>query len=386
MNIQKPSFIDLDSSATTPVSPGVLESMIPYFREDYGNPSSPYPLGERAKEAVSQAREKLAWLLSAQSREILFTSGGTESNQTAVRGALSARPGKKEILISSIEHSSILGLAPFLEKEGYKVTLLPVNPCGRIEPETVRNALSENTALVSVMWVNNETGAIQPIEEIVADAHKAGALVHTDAVAATGKIPIDLSKVRVDSLSMSSHKIYGPKGIGALFLRKGETFSSLMPGSQERKRRGGTENVPGIVGLGYAAVEAAEFLQNSIAKITLLRDHLEESLMDYFPFIRRNGPKEPSFRAPHITNLGFLGIAAEKLLMDLVREGIYVSMGSACSSGSIDPSHVLTAMGQTREEALSALRFSLGRSTTARDIDRTTTILSGILKEKRRAS
>ena len=177
---------------------------------------------------------------------------------------------------------------------------------------------------------------------------------------------------------------------GIQLLDLSEDFKSLFhfskPGSQERKRRGGTENVPGIVGLGYAAVEAAEFLQNSIAKITLLRDHLEESLMDYFPFIRRNGPKEPSFRAPHITNLGFLGIAAEKLLMDLVREGIYVSMGSACSSGSIDPSHVLTAMGQTREEALSALRFSLGRSTTARDIDRTTTILSGILKEKRRAS
>ena len=274
MNNQNPSFIDLDSSATTPVSPGVLEAMIPFFREEYGNPSSPYPLGERAKEAVSQAREKLAWLLSAQSREILFTSGGTESNQTAIRGALSARPGRKEILISSIEHSSILGLAPFLEKEGYKVSVLPVNPCGRIEPETVRNALSEDTALVSVMWVNNETGAIQPIQEIVADAHKAGALVHTDAVAATGKIPIDLSKVHVDSLSLSAHKIYGPKGIGALFIRKGETFSSLMPGSQERKRRGGTENVPGIVGLGYAAVEATEFLQNSIAKITLLRDHL----------------------------------------------------------------------------------------------------------------
>ncbi len=386
MNTQRLSFIDLDSSATTPVSPGVLDAMMPFFREHYGNPSSPYPLGEQAKEAVAQARGNLAQFLSAEPREILFTSGGTESNQTAVRGALSARPDRKEILVSAIEHSSILGLKPFLEKEGYKVSILPPTPYGRIDPETVKAAISENTALVCVMWVNNETGAIQPVGEILDVAHQAGALVHTDAVAATGKIPIDLARIRVDSLSLSGHKIYGPKGIGALFLRKGETFSSLMPGSQERKRRGGTENVPGIVGLGQAALEAKEYLETCIEKTTLLRDHLEESLMDCFPFVRRNGPRESFLRAPHMTNLGFLGIAAEKLLLDLVREGIYVSMGSACSSGSIEPSHVLTAMGQTREEALSALRFSLGRSATARDIDRTTTILSGILREKRRAS
>jgi cysteine desulfurase len=357
----------------------VLEAMLPWFREEYGNPSSPYPLGERAKEAVREAREILSGFLGCESREILFTSGGTESNQTAVRGALSARPDRREIVLSSLEHSSILGLPPFLEKEGYTVFLLPSGSDGRIDPRELKRVVSDRTALVAVMWVNNETGAIQPVEEIAAVAHEAGALVHSDGVAASGKIPVDLSKVRVDSFSLSGHKIYGPKGIGALFLRKGENFTPLMPGSQERKRRGGTENVPGIVGLGKAAQESDEFLRNGPQKLGLLRDRLEDSLLARFPFIRRNGPADRSFRAPHIANLGFPGIPAEKLLMELVREGICVSMGSACSSGSVDPSHVLTAMGQSREEALSALRFSLGRSTTGEEIDRTAGLLLEIL-------
>jgi cysteine desulfurase len=371
--------VDLDSSATTPVSEGVLEAMLPYFREEYGNPSSPYPLGERAKRAVSDARDSVARLLSAESREILFTSGGTESNQTAVLSALCARPDRRRVVVSSIEHTSILGLLPFLEKEGVSVTLLPAKKDGRIDPEDVRRAVDDRTALVVVMWVNNETGSIQPVREIAKIAHEVGALFHSDGVAATGKVPVDLALVPADSFSLSGHKICGPKGTGALFLRKGTIFSPLMPGSQERKRRGGTENVPGVVGLGRAARESEDFLKSGADWAALLRDRLEGNLCARFPFVRRNGPKDPSFRAPHIANLSFPGIPGEKLQIELAKEGICVSMGSACSSGAIDPSHVLTAMGQSREDALSALRFSLGRQTTEKEIDRTIVALSEIL-------
>lgn len=381
-------FVDLDSSATTPVSEGVLEAMLPYFREEYGNPSSPYPLGERAKRAVSEARESVARLLSAESREVFFTSGGTESNQTAVRSALCARPKRRRVVVSPIEHSSILGLLPVLEKEGYSVTLLPAGSDGRIDPEAVRDAVDEQTALVAVMWVNNETGAIQPVREIARIAHEAGALFHSDGVAAAGKVPVDLTMVPADSFSLSGHKICGPKGTGGLFLRNGVDFSPLMPGSQERKRRGGTENVPGIVGLGRAARESEDCLKIWAEGAGILRDRLEGALFTRFSSIRRNGPRDPSFRAPHIANLSFPGIPGEKLLIELVREGIYVSMGSACSSGSVNPSHVLTAMGQSREDALSALRFSLGRTTTAEEIDRTVRALTDILDRHgiRRAS
>jgi len=382
------SFTDLDSSATTPVSERVLAAMLPWFKERYANPGSPSPAGERAKSAVSEAREEIANFLSAEPREILFTSGGTESNQTAIRSGLRARPGRRKILVSAVEHSSILGLAPDLRGQGAEVIVIPSRSDGRIDPGAVSRLIDHETALVAVMWVNNETGAINPVREIGEIAHSAGALFHCDGVAAAGKVPVDLRTVGADFLSLSGHKIHGPKGTGVLFARHGESFHPLMPGSQERKRRGGTENVPGIVGLGEAARESGEFLALGAGTMERLRNRLEEGVFSLCPEARRNGPGPGEFRAPHIANLRFTGTPGEKILIDLVREGIYVSMGSACASGSMEPSHVLLSMGLSREEALSSLRFSLGRGTVPGEIERTLSALSRILgrKPERRVS
>lgn len=373
------SFIDLDSSATTPVSERVLAAMLPWFCEVYANPGSPNPEGERAKAAVMAARESLAEFVGAEPREILLTSGGTESNQAAVRSALRSRPGRGTLLLSAIEHSSILGLVPDLEREGFTVHLIPAGKDGRVDPAAVSARADSRTALVAVMYVNNETGAINPVEEIGEIAHRAGALFLCDGVAAVGKLPVDLRRIPADFLSLSGHKIHGPKGTGALFIRKGESFHPLMPGSQERKRRGGTENVPGIVGLGEAARESRELLAEGAETVKRLRDRLEEKIFSLYPKAWRNGPEHASHRAPHMTNLCFPGIPGEKILLGLVREGIYASMGSACSSGAMDPSHVLLSMGLTREEALSSLRFSLGRRTRPEEIDRTLSALGRIL-------
>ena len=368
--------VDLDSSATTPVSRRVLEKMIPYFREEYGNPSSPYDAGERAKMAVTEARLAVASFLGAESREIVFTSGGTESNQAAVRSSLLQRPDRRTVVLSAIEHSSILGLADEFERNGYRVRRVRPRPDGRIEAEDVDEAVTMDTALVAVMWVNNETGAIAPVGTIAEIAHRKGALFHCDGVAAVGKVPVDLSAVGIDSLSLSAHKIYGPKGAGALFVRRTEGFHPLIPGSQERKRRGGTENVPGIVGLGEATREAMDFLSSGVEPVKRLRDRFEHGLLERFPGARRNAPAEEDVRAPHMTNVLFPGIPGEKLVWFLGKRGIRVSMGSACSAGSVEPSHVLLSMGLTREEALSSLRFSLGRQVTEADIDRTLAVLS----------
>lgn len=373
------SVVDLDSSATTPVSDRVMAAMLPWFRELYSNPGSPNPEGERAKAAVMEARESLAEFLGAEAREILFTSGGTESNQTAVRSALRARPDRRTVLLSAVEHSSILGLVPDLQREGWRVLTIPPGKDGRIDPGDVARLADHDTALVAVMVVNNETGAINPVEEIGEVAHRAGALFLCDGVAAVGKIPVDVKRVPADFLSLSGHKIHGPKGTGVLFIRKGDAFHPLMPGSQERKRRGGTENVPGIVGLGEAARESREFLVEGPGRLERLRDLLEEGVFSLCPEARRNGPENSSLRAPHMANLCFPGIPAEKVLLALVREGIYASMGSACSTGSVEPSHVLLAQGLSREEALSSLRFSLGRRTSFVEIDRTLSSLGRIL-------
>ena len=373
------SFVDLDSSATTPVSERVLAAMLPWFGEVYANPGSPNPEGERAKAAVMAARESLAEFLGAEPREILLTSGGTESNQTAVWSALRSRPERRTLLLSTLEHSSILGLVPDLEREGFMVHLIPAGKDGRIDPAEVSSRADNTTALVAVMVVNNETGAINPVEQIGEIAHRAGALFLCDGVAAVGKIPVDVRKIPADFLSLSGHKIHGPKGTGALFIRKGETFHPLMPGSQERKRRGGTENVPGIVGLGEAARESRELQVEGAERVQRLRDRLEEGVFSLYPKAWRNGPENSSYRAPHMANLCFPGIPGEKILLGLVREGIYASMGSACSTGALDPSHVLLSMGLSREEALSSLRFSLGRRTRPEEIDRTLAALGRIL-------
>jgi cysteine desulfurase len=380
--------VDLDSSATTPVSERVFSAMTPWFRERYANPGSPSAAGERAKEAVGVARTSLSEFLGCEPREIVFTSGGTESNQTAIRSALRTRPERRTILVSAVEHSSILGLSSDLEREGVRMVTIPVGEDGRVDPSEVARLVDRETALVAVMWVNNETGTINPVREISGIAHEAGALFLTDAVAACGKVPVDLREVPADFLSLSAHKFYGPKGIGALYVRKGEDFRPLIPGSQERKRRGGTENVPGIVGLGEAALESREFLREGPARLALLRARLEAGVLGLGRGIRRNGSADESHRAPHIANLSFPGTPGEKILLSLGREGIAVSMGSACSSGSMEPSHVLLAMGLSREEAMSSLRFSLGRETESGDIDRTVAALARILTqdEQRRVS
>lgn len=386
--MSSPSVLDLDSSATTPVSERVFAAMTPWFREGYANPGSPSAAGERAREAVGEARIQIALFLGAEPREILFTSGGTESNQTAIRSAIRARPGRRTVLVSAVEHSSILGLGPDLDREGIRMVRIPAREDGRIEPSEVARLVDGETALVAVMWANNETGAINPVREIAGIAREAGALFLADGVAAAGKVPLDLREVRADFLSLSAHKFHGPKGIGALFVRKGADFYPLLPGSQERRRRGGTENVPGIVGLGEASRESREFLGEGAPRLARLRDRLEEGLFSLGNGIRRNGPADEGLRAPHIANLRFSGIPGEKILLSLGREGIAVSMGSACSSGSMEPSHVLLAMGLSREEAMSSLRFSLGRDTRSGDIDRTVAALGRILgqEEKRRVS
>ena len=386
--MSSPSVLDLDSSATTPVSERVFAAMTPWFREGYANPGSPSAAGERAREAVGEARIQLALFLGAEPREIVFTSGGTESNQAAIRSAIRARPGRRTLLVSAVEHSSILGLGPDLDREGIRMVRIPAREDGRIEPSEVARLVDGETALVAVMWANNETGAINPLREIAGIAREAGALFLADGVAAAGKVPLDLREVRADFLSLSAHKFHGPKGIGALFVRKGADFYPLLPGSQERRRRGGTENVPGIVGLGEASRESREFLGEGALPLARLRDRLEEGLRSLGTGIRRNGPADARLRVPHIANLRFSGIPAEKILLSLGREGIAVSMGSACSSGSMEPSHVLLAMGLSREEAMSSLRFSLGRDTRSGDIDRTVAALGRILgqEEKRRVS
>ena len=371
MNAPADLPVDLDASATTPVSRRVLDRMLPYFRVEYGNPSSPYEAGDRARAAVSEARASVASFLGCESRDIVFTSGGTESNQAAVRSALRQRPDRRSIVVSAIEHSSILGLVPEFESNGYRVRRIDPRTDGRIDATDVEEAVDSDTALVAVMWVNNETGAIAPVAEIAEIAHRKGALFHCDGVAAVGKVPVDLSSVAIDSLSLSAHKIYGPKGAGALFVRRTETFHPLIPGAQERKRRGGTENVPGIVGLGEAARESMEFLASGTDSLKQLRDRLERGLLDLFPGARRNGPAEEDGRAPHMTNILFRGISGEKILWSLGKAGIQASMGSACSAGSVEPSHVLLSMGLNRVEALSSLRFSLGRHLSDTQIERT---------------
>lgn len=381
-------FVDLDSSATTPVSERVLAAMLPWFREVYANPGSPSKAGERAREAVAESRSHLAAFLGADPREIILTGGATESNQSAIRSALRARPERRTLLVSSVEHSSILGLASVLEGEGVKVVTIPAGRDGRIDPLEVARRVDSKTALVAVMWVNNETGALNPVAKIAEIAREAGALFLTDAVAAAGKVPIDLSQVQADFLSLSAHKFYGPKGIGALFVRKGTEFFPLLPGSQERRRRGGTENVPGIVGLGEAARESREFLVDGPGRLSALGTRLEEGLRSLDLQGVRNGPESDLFRAPHIVNMRFSRTPGEKVLIELGREGIGVSMGSACSAGSMEPSHVLLAMGLTREEAMRSVRFSLGREASSCDIDRTIEALGRILEtnEQRRVS
>jgi cysteine desulfurase len=377
--------IYLDNSATTRVDDLVLEAMLPCFRENFGNASSVHLFGQEARAIVEDARRSIAELLGAETREIVFTSGGTESDNAALWGIFrsGARPGN-HIITTKIEHPAILATCKHLESSGAEITYAPVDASGLVDPKAIEAAIHENTILISVMHANNETGVIQPIEEIAQISRKHGIPLHTDAVQSIGKIPTKVRDLSVDLLSMSGHKIHGPKGIGVLYIRKGTRIAPFMTGgSHERKRRAGTENVPSIAGLGVAARLAGERLPEMPKRIARLRDRLEQEAMTRIPGVRVNGQ---AARLPNITNLSFDGLEGEAAVIALDLEGIALSTGSACSSGSLDPSHVLIAMGLRPEVVQSSLRFSLCYYNTEEEIDRTLQTLEAIVLRLRKLS
>jgi cysteine desulfurase len=375
------SPIYLDYNATTPMDPRALESMIPYMREHYGNPSSIHSYGSRAKAALDESRERVSDLISTKPKEIFFTSGGSESNNAAIIGAAYALKEKGNHLITTkIEHASILETFRFLANHGFKVTLLGVNEHGLIDLDELRESIIDETILVSVMFANNETGVLMPIKEIAALVKEKGIVFHTDAIQASGKIDISLNDISVDIISISSHKMYGPKGVGALCIRNGLRIDPLIHGGgQERGRRSGTENVPAIVGFGKACEIAKEELksQKSEVRIKAMRDRLHKGITDTIDRLRLNG--HPEIRLPNTLNLSFEDVEGESLVMSLDLEGIAVSTGSACSEGNVDPSHVLLAMGLSKQQASSSIRFSLGRFNEEKDVDRVLEVLPGIV-------
>ncbi|TWA94827.1 cysteine desulfurase [Azospirillum brasilense] len=368
-------MIYLDNNATTPLAPEVREAMLPHLFGEFGNPSSPHAAGMAAKRAVGEARAQVAALVGAKTADILFTASATEANHTALIGTLRAvaaeHPERRHLVTTAIEHPSTLMLAGDLERQGWRVTVLPVDGTGTIALADLRDAVTPDTALVSVMWANNETGAIQPVGAAADIAQARGALFHTDAVQAAGRVPIKVDAVNADLLTLSAHKMHGPKGIGALFIRKGVPFTPLIHGHQERHRRGGTENVPAIVGFGAAAGRAAAMVAEA-GDMAILRDRLERGVLAGWPGSRVNG--EGADRLSNTSNIRFADpqgrpLDAEELLMRLDRAGIAVSMGAACASGGNEPSHVLTAMGLTPAEAAASLRFSLSRYNTAEEVE-----------------
>ncbi|MCK4413366.1 MAG: cysteine desulfurase NifS [Candidatus Eisenbacteria sp.] len=365
------AYIYFDHNATTPLDPAVLEAMMPFLHEAHGNASSFHSPGREAREAVDLARKQVASLIGAQPAEIVFTSGGTEADNHALRGVIArvkAGAGQPPHLVTSaIEHPAVLNTAQMLEQQGCAVSYLPVDEYGRVRPEDARSAINDATALVSVMLANNEVGTIQPVAAIAAIARERKAIMHTDAVQGLGRIPVDVDALGVDLLSISAHKVYGPKGIGALYIRRGTRIAPLIYGGhQERRRRGGTENVPAIVGFGRACELAGELLAESAAREARLRDRLEQGIRERIEHVRING--HPSERLPNTLNVGFTFVEGESLLMNLDIERVAVSTGSACSSGDLQPSHVLLAMGFEAEAAHGTLRFSLGRRTTEEEI------------------
>ncbi|MFY9574036.1 MAG: cysteine desulfurase NifS [Blastocatellia bacterium] len=382
----------LDNSATTAMAPEVIEAMIPYFADEMGNAQSVHSFGQRAKAAVEKARREVAALINASPAEIVFLSGGTEADNLAVRGIAQAhRENGRHIITTRIEHPAVLATCESLEAEGYRVTYLPVSGFGLVSVDDVREAICDDTILISVMLANNETGTIQPIEKIagvVAEARARGLIhlhLHTDAVQAVGKTPVDVQRFGPDLLSLSGHKFHGPKGSGAVYIRKGTRLTKLLYGGHhERDRRAGTENVPGIAGLGRAAELARTKLHERTSRMRELRDYLEGQVMSLIPDTRVNGDKE--LRVPNITNLSFDGVDGESLLIALDLKGIAVSTGSACASGSLEPSHVLQALGLTREQVRGSLRFSLSAYTTREEIDYVLSVLRETVTRLRQMS
>jgi len=375
----------LDHSATTPVDARVLEKMLPYFSQTFGNASSLHSAGREARMALTDAREILAGCLSAAPAEIIFTSGGTEANNLAIKGLAGLQAEKRHLITSAVEHHAVLRTAEFLGKKGFQVTCLPVDADGRVDPESVAKNIRRDTFLISIMHANNEVGTINPIQEIgeIARAHKIP--FHCDAVQSFGKLPIDLKRMKIDLLTLSGHKIYGPKGIGALYVRKGLRLEKqLHGGHHEADRRAGTENVPGIVGLAEAARICHQQMRADEPRIAGLRDALSRKIIEQIPRVHLNG--HPTHRLAGHLNLTFEGIEGEALLLSLDLKGIAASSGSACTAGSTSSSHVLLAMGRTPFLAQSSIRLTLGRETTAEDIDYVAAVLPEIVTRLRKLS
>ena len=378
--------IYMDNAATTATRSEVLEAMLPYFTEHYGNPSSIHSVGRDARKAVENARRQVAAAIGADAREIYFTAGGSESDNWAIRCAAAALESKgKHIITSAIEHHAVLHTCEYMEKQGYRVTYLPVDENGLVSPEAVKKAICPDTVLISIMAANNEIGTIEPIAEIGAIAKEAGVLFHTDAVQAVGAIPIDVNALNVDMLSMSGHKFHGPKGIGALYIRKGVKIGNLIfGGAQERGLRAGTENLPAIVGIGKAIELAVAELPDYTRRMTALRDRLIDGILKEIPDVRLNGDRVK--RLPANVNVSVRYVEGEALLMRLDLAGVEGSSGSACTSGSLDPSHVLLAIGLPHEIAHGSLRLSLGTENTDEDVDAVLRELPGIVENLRAMS
>ncbi len=378
-------IIYMDNNATTRVNPKVVEEMIPFYSKFYGNPSSMYSFAGVVGNQLEEARAKVAALISVQPEEIIFTSCGTESDSTAIYSALNSNPEKKHIVTTRVEHPAIKNLFENLAKKGYRVTFVPVDKMGRLDLDKLYTSLDDDTAVVSIMWANNESGVIFPIEEIAPFVKNRGIVFHTDAVQAVGKIPLDVRKVGVDMLSVSGHKLHAPKGVGALYVRKGTMFSPfLIGGHQERGRRGGTENVASIIGFGKAAELAAEHIDQMQTHVSPLRNKLESGLLKKVSHARVNG--DPETRLPNTTNIGFDYVEGEAILLMLNELGICASSGSACTSGSLEPSHVLRAMGVPFTSAHGSIRFSLSLYNTEAEIDYVIEKVPPIIKRLREIS
>ncbi len=379
------NVIYFDNNATTNVAPEVLEEMLPYLKEFYGNPSSMHSFGGKVHKKLEEAREKVANLLNSSPTEIVFTSCGTESNNFAIRGVLEANPEKKHIITTRVEHPAVLNVCKYLSKKGYDVTFLKVDNKGQIDLDELRDSLRDDTAIVSIMYANNETGVIFPMEKIAQIVKSRGIILHVDAVQAVGKIPIDLSKLPIDLLSSSGHKLHAPKGVGFLYIRRGTKIKPFMLGGhQERGRRGGTENVASIIGLGKACELAMNSFEEEMTKVKGLRDKLENFILENIPYTHVNGDREN--RLPNTTNVSFEFIEGESILLMLDKYGICASSGSACTSGSLEPSHVLRAMGVPFTLSHSSIRFSFSRYNKEEEVDRCIQVLPEIIDRLRSIS
>jgi cysteine desulfurase len=382
MKMNRQSVYYFDNNATTQVAPEVIDAMLPFLRDLWGNPSSAYHFGHQLAANVEEARAKVAALINADPRELIFTSCGTESNNSAIHSALVTQPEKRHVLTTSVEHSANIKFCAALQKQGYEINLLPVESDGSLDLHLLEKSIRPDTAIVSVMWANNETGVMFPIEEAAAICRSKGTLFHSDAVQVAGKIKMDVKDLGVDFLSLSAHKLHGPKGIGLLYVKRRTKYQPyVIGGSQERGRRGGTENVASIVAFGRAAELTISHLRDGDTRVRALRDKLENGILTKISKTSRNGAKEP--RLPNTSNIAFDFVEAEGILLLMDQVGICASSGSACTTGSLDPSHVLMAMGCDVARARGSIRFSLGRYNTETEVDYVLNHLPGIISKLR---